>query len=272
MNKAIGSNRGFLLAIVAIVVIGVGIMVANQAGWFGNGDQVAKNPIEFEEPEKKEPEPIPKGWVKSGDVYRPKSDIKPVKDIKKQEKSDKPFLANPGVTPHLKPDTNVHTKSVAEALKDPEKLGHRLSALIAAPAFDREAYEKDPQPYLDTIEPGRIWQSAKAGAGVVSLRRPKGTKYFHELIQGDTVKLEAVAEAGMPVTFYSPRLGQFENQLTTITVAADAEGIARADFKASSGTRGEIDILASSPVHSGQVRYLVKVVLPKKVAANNTPN
>jgi hypothetical protein len=140
---------------------------------------------------------------------------------------------------------------------------HRLSALIEPPPFDRKAYEKDPETYLNTVEPGRIWQRAEPGPGVFPIQRV--SRYSNSILQGESVNLEVKAEAKMPVTFYSPRLGQFENQLATITVRADEDGIARATFKAASGTRDEIEVFASSPVHTGQARFLIDVTLPAVV-------
>ena len=84
--------------------------------------------------------------------------------------------------------------------------------------------------------------------------------------QGQTVTLRAVAVPGAPVTFTSFDLGAFENQLTSITVRADAEGLARAQFTGTPGTVQDVRILAASPMTSGQLHYTVRVRLPRKVA------
>jgi hypothetical protein len=92
----------------------------------------------------------------------------------------------------------------------------------------------------------------------------RDSKYLYSVLQGEKVVLRVMAEPGAPVTFYSGRLGQFPNQLATVTIAADKEGVAQTEFLASAGTRDEIDIVAASPLHSGQVRFLVQVTLPDK--------
>jgi hypothetical protein len=204
------------------------------------------------------PNKVPEDYLNIGGVNRPRTDVEvesPQKDIKFE---DTP-LANPGRTPEIDPQANPSTKSVAEALGKKE-LAHRLTALLPPPAFNREAYAQDRQTYLDTVEPGRVFQNLQHGPGIVAIERK--SPYFYEVLQGETVVLEAKVEPGMPVTFYSNRLGQFSNLLGTMTVAADENGIARAEFKASAGTRESVEILAASPVHSGQLRYLVKINLP----------
>ena len=46
-------------------------------------------------------------------------------------------------------------------------------------------------------------------------------------------------------------------------MAADQQGVARATFTGTGGTRGEVQILASSPLTSGQAQFLVDVAYPK---------
>ena len=84
------------------------------------------------------------------------------------------------------------------------------------------------------------------------------------MIQGESVFLRVIAEPKMPVTFLSPRFGEFENRLRTITVAADEQGLASAKFTATSGTHGIVDITAASPTSSGEVSFRLRVVLPNK--------
>jgi len=77
------------------------------------------------------------------------------------------------------------------------------------------------------------------------------------------------ATPGAPVTFTSFDLGQFENQLTSITVRADDKGIATARFIGSPGTINDVNILVASPVNSGQAKFAVNVVLPRPAGAKN---
>lgn len=207
----------------------------------------------------RQPSKPPENYLNVGGVDRPRTDVQVEQAPKSDVKYEGSLAPNPGRAPEIAPDSNPSTKSVAEAFEKKE-LAHRLSVLIPPPPFDREAYAKDRQAYLDLVEPGRVFQNLPHGPDVAPIER--ASPYFYEVLQGETVVLEAKAEPGMPVTFYSNRLGQFANLLGTMTVAADDNGIARAEFKASSGTRESAEILAASPVHSGQLRYLVKINLP----------
>jgi hypothetical protein len=56
-------------------------------------------------------------------------------------------------------------------------------------------------------------------------------------------------------------MGRFvDATLPCISVAADADGIASATFIATAGTSGAVQILAGSPLASGQVTVLLDVV------------
>ena len=60
------------------------------------------------------------------------------------------------------------------------------------------------------------------------------------------------ADENAPVSFYHAGVGRFENELKSVTVAADENGIAEVRFAASPGTKGLNTILAASPLHSQQ--------------------
>jgi len=164
-----------------------------------------------------------------------------------------------GKTQPVLKTANPMTRSVAQALET----GHhpeRLSVLADPAPFDNDAYQRNPQAYLNVVEPGRVWQSAQPGPDVPRLSAQSATGYSVE--QGETVSLKVQAIALAPVTFTSFDLGEFQNQLTSITVAADGEGVAVARFTGSAGTVGEVNILAASPMTSGQVRFHVEVIEP----------
>jgi hypothetical protein len=208
------------------------------------------------------PREYPEDYIEVGGVKRPKRDVEsPVNPIA----NDSGTLTKVGVTPRIAKDTNPHTKSVAEAIGNPA-LAHRLSVMIPAPEFDLEAYRAAPEDYLNVVEPGRINQYLQPAEGLVAIRRT--SKYFHEVLQGETVVLEAKVSEDHPVTFYSNRLGMFQNKLPTITVAPDSNGIARAEFLVSAGTQGDIEVFAASPMHSGRARFLINVVLPEVALKN----
>lgn len=170
---------------------------------------------------------------------------------------------DPGMVPHVPGDANPSVAAVvaaSQAGSHPE----RFSAMIAPAPFDPVAYLADPQAYLEIPEPGRVYQVAQPGPGVQRLRRisPVGLV----IQQGERVELVVQTGAGMPVTFTSWDLGRFDNLLTTISVQADAQGYARTGFTATPGTYDDADILAGSPVTTGQVRFTIHIELPGLVA------
>ncbi|MFG0262019.1 MAG: hypothetical protein ACF788_06485, partial [Novipirellula sp. JB048] len=83
---------------------------------------------------------------------------------------------------------------------------------------------------------------------------------YQEIKQGESVRLEVSAPAGAPVTFTSLDLGQFENQLTSITTVANEQGVAQTAFTGTAGTIQNINILAGSPMASGNVSFVVYVL------------
>lgn len=168
-----------------------------------------------------------------------------------------------GKAPEIDLDKNPHTKSVKEALetgKHPE----RLSSLHLPKEFNHAKYKKNPKEYLDIVEPGRIWQAAQPGEGVAVIDYAGDA--FQTAEQNVPVVLKAKVTPGAPVTFTSFDLGAFENELTSVTVAADEEGIARTSFTGTSGTINDCRILASSPVTTGQLQYWVRITLPAEPA------
>ena len=176
-----------------------------------------------------------------------------------------------GRTPAVAPDANANVKSVVEAIQT-KSHPERLSALIAPAKFDKAAYEADPAAYLAVSEPGRVYQTAQPGKGVPVLR--PASPQFVAMTQGETIELTvkgipAVGNnagndasggtSGGPVTFTSADLGRFENELTSITVAADASGVAKVHFTAPPGTINTVRILCGSPLATGQVEFVVQV-------------
>ena len=167
-----------------------------------------------------------------------------------------------GLTPAVAVDANENVEVAVEALKD-GKHPERLSALIAPEAFDAQRWEKDEEyrrEYLRVVEPGRVFQTAEPGEDVPRLivKSPRRQR----VVQGEAVELEVASAPGMPVTFTSFDLGRFENQLTTMTVQAGADGIAKVMFWGMPGTINDVNILVASPMASGQERLVVNVQLP----------
>lgn len=169
-----------------------------------------------------------------------------------------------GATVPLPLNHNPDVMSIANAFSAGTQSGvqhpERLSAFVSPPPFDRQAFLEAPDAYLHIVAPGRVFQAAQPGPGVSPIKR--SGDYFHQILQGESVFLETITEPHMPVTYYSNRLGKFENDLTSITVQADSDGLARTQFTATPGTYGDLDLLAASPVRSSQARWLVRVRLP----------
>jgi hypothetical protein len=137
----------------------------------------------------------------------------------------------------------------------------RLTSGAKPKPFDRAAFKADPdaclRTYLETVEPGRIWDVAEAGLGVKQLEAKTDTVV--EMKAGQSVRLAVTALPSAPVTFTSFDWGEFQNRLTSVTVKADGNGTAAVTFTATPGTTGHVDILAASPLTSGQVKFYVEI-------------
>ena len=194
-----------------------------------------------------------------GGVKRKASDVvrtpreRPKRDVRQDP------VARAGRTKPVRSDANPHVASVARALKE-KKFPERLSAFARPKNFDRAAYKRNRKEYLETIEPGRVFQPAQPGRDVVPIKSIGSSR--HSAVQGEWVTLRARAVPGAPVTFTSFDLGAFENQLPSITVEANRGGVAEAKFKGTPGTINNVNILAASPVTSGRLRYIVRVLPP----------
>lgn len=207
--------------------------------------------------------PTREQFVEIGGVKRPITDVKAFKPRIDPKAGDRPEATDYGTTPPVKIDANPQVASVAEALKT-GKHPERVSTLITPKPFDLKAYQADPQKYLNIAEPGRVWQVAQPGKDVPRMAYRSDRYLEAEQGQGVILKVQAVKDA--PVTFTSFDLGQFHNQLTTVTVKANDKGLAQATFTGTTGTIGSVNILAGSPVTSGQLKFQVNVLMPKKAA------
>ena len=253
------STRTFtLICLIAILVV-LSAITATSRNWLSRSRQADRRGDQVTSLRHQATKINRKNWRKMGGIDRP-----PV-DFAKQsqpipENSASPF-SKAGFSPKLPVNLNANTRSIAEAAST-GKFPERLSVMVEPPKFNKKEFSKSPQKYLDVVQPGRVFQVLPKGPDVKPIGEV-GEQYF-ELIQGEMAVLKAKADPGMPVTFYSGRLGQFENGLTSQTLLADENGVATAKFKASTGTHGDIDIIAGSPTRSGNARYLVKVILPAK--------
>jgi hypothetical protein len=162
------------------------------------------------------------------------------------------------------PDARANAASVAEAART-GKFPERLSPMMAPKPFDRESFVKDPQSYVDVIEPGRVFQTATPGPAVPVLQPKAGGSF--EIPTGGSCVLAVVTAPFAPVTYTALDLGSFENSLTTITVQADANGEASATYTARGGVIADAQVLVGSPLASGQVKFHVFVATPRVASA-----
>ena len=251
-------QMGWLLGVAALVLLGLFFF------WPRADEQVE---VATSNPTAIEAEPLDENFEIVGGVRRPRSDVERGDDPKEieQEKSTSskpdPYVDGYGLTPSVAIDANPQVAAAAKAFREKTN-PERLSPLVQPAAFDLESYRKDPEPYLGSVEPGRVFQPAQPGEGVSELRRR--SPQYQQIEQGEVAKLSVKAEPGAPVTFTSFDLGRFANQLTSTTVEADTNGLAVAEFFAPAGTIANVNILAASPLNSGQIKFIVDVSLPQQ--------
>lgn len=182
-----------------------------------------------------------------------------------------PIVEIVGSTPPVRRDANPSVAAATEAL-DAKQHPARLTPMIAPESFDHEKYRGDEsyrKQYLEVVEAGRVFQTAQPGEDVPRLRRVTSTR--QRIFQDGSVALAVRAVPGAPVTFTSFDLGRFKNQLTSITVEAGDDGRAVTEFFGAPGTINDVNILAGSPVTSGQVRFVVQVDLPTPAPGSPDP-
>jgi hypothetical protein len=73
------------------------------------------------------------------------------------------------------------------------------------------------------------------------------------------VRLQVQSTAGFPVTFTAFDLGTFENQLNSVSVPTNDNGVATATFTATPGSLYRAHVLAASPGTSGQVHFEIYI-------------
>ena len=263
-----------VLYVVAAVIAVAGIVLGAQ--WLArqNDDQIVEGPDVSGESEtdssdvaRAQHPPLSEAlgvgesdFVEVGGVNRPKRDVAFAESAAEPVVSEKSVLRHPGKVPAVAKDANPDVAALHAELAKEKPSPAAISNLFVPEPFDARAYATDRESWLKEIRPGRVFQSAQPGPEVVPIK--SSSNAFQNVVQGEKVILEVQAEPGAPVTFYTPQVGEFSNRLTTQSVAAAEDGIARATYTATSGTQGLVDILAASPIHSGQLRYRVRVSLP----------
>lgn len=233
-----------------------GVAIVGAIVWFNSRRSSDEDPIVVSSNDSRPSDSPSHGWSRVGGITRPDSDVQINPRL---EDHAAPPLVPHGFQPGVAVDLNPQVAGVYEALKDRTQPS-RFSSFATPMPFDREAYQANPQDYLNMIEPARVFGPAQPGDGVPVLRTD-GTLY-HRVVQGEAVRLQANVPSGMPLTFNSFSLGTFDSGLSSTTVASNDRGVAEAVFLAGPGTVGDIEILAAGPMTSGQLRYLIQVVLP----------
>ena len=122
--------------------------------------------------------------------------------------------------------------------------------------FDPAAFARAPAAWLKVIEPGRIYLRAKPGPGVARIAAA-ATDLVH-LAKDGTCELAVRVPPGAPVTFHAHEYGRFANGLATLSVRADAGGVARVTLRAPADTVGNGHVSAASPLAVGGVDFLVR--------------
>jgi hypothetical protein len=156
-------------------------------------------------------------------------------------------------------DANPQVRSVVEAVRSgthPE----RLSIAVDPAPFDPAAFARNPQAYLNVVEPARVYQTAPAGPTAVPLVAT--VDHTIRLPALGSTPLVVIGTPGSPVSFTILDGGQFENGLASITVLAGDDGKATATYSATPGTVDEVQILVGSPMTVGTLTMTVHVADP----------
>lgn len=92
-----------------------------------------------------------------------------------------------GRTAPIRRDDNPMVASIAEAVRG-GKHPERLSAMIDPEKFDENEYKASREVYLNTVEPGRIWQAKQPREGVTPSQTLSPT--YTSVLQGEPVVLK----------------------------------------------------------------------------------
>jgi hypothetical protein len=146
-------------------------------------------------------------------------------------------------------------EAVREAIKTaPGSLG----TTAKLPPFDADGFKRDPRSYLEQVVPSRIYQTADPGSVAEKLVAADTARV--EVVRGEHVALWVKGAPEAPVTFTSFDGGVFkENGFGTVTVQANANGLAVAHFTAGPGIEGDVAVVAGSPLTVGTQTFFVRV-------------
>lgn len=266
MQKNPSQNHGwaswpiYAAGLAGVGIVGFLIWGATQPSETPQQQAAQTPPAEDTPPSQEPPVVMPSGFAMVGGVSRPASDVQLDESTSKPVRREQPKKRQ-GFSPALAPDENEQVKAVFAALKDEERSQpERFSSFVVPRNFDVDAFKENPeyaQQFASIVEPGRVFAPAQPGDGVSVIRAE--SRRYHRVKQGETVRLQVEATPNAPVTFTSADLGQFDNKLSSVTVIAGDDGTATANYTATGGTIDEVQILAASPITSGQVAFTVSV-------------
>jgi len=255
-------KRAFPLLIVIALAFGAAVVVlflragkqtptAQNSSHSNSPDSKNTPALENEVSALKENQPEPKSEKSDDTIAKDK--------LVEFQKAEPKYSKDPfdyGKSPDVPLATNVQTQALATALR--KKSNPELFSPLAEPAqFDADAYRKNPKAYLDSPMPSRAQFPAQPEKNVRRISVAGQTRL--RIKQSGSVLLRVQSEPNFPVTFTSYDLGKFSNELTTISVEANSEGIAETRFFGTPGTVDNVRILCASPVCSGQVSFTVFV-------------
>lgn len=163
-------------------------------------------------------------------------------------------------------DPNPRVQSILEA-KRTGRFPERLTPLVAPKPFDASAWERDPESYLNVVEPGRVEQASQdPNAPAITTTEPPRIRHVPT---GETLVLKVRAVPGAPVSWACTRGGLFaESKVGAVTVRADADGIASVTFFATPHAEGETTVLAASPFCAGQAEHILLIDPPLAQASS----
>lgn len=164
------------------------------------------------------------------------------------------------VDPGVAPDFHPQVASVVEAQRT-GKFPERLSLAIAPKPFDPVKFAARPQEYLNTVEPGRVFQTAAAGPDAVPLIAENERAIIVPALGSTSLSVRGKPNA--PVSWTILDGGVFaHNRLASTTVLTNAEGVATVTYQATPGTIADVQILVGSPLMVGTLTMVVQVAPP----------
>ena len=276
------SNSTFFFVAFGLLFLSCLLVIGFGQGWFGEAnlnvrqtnnvlDDKPTNNTPVQQQAKSLSEALGVGddeLVAAGGIRRPKSDVE-FYGVVKPKSGDRNPLPYAGLPEPLPKSTNEQVSKLVDELKTNPTASRKARSVYAkAEPFLVDEYLKDPDSYLSLIRPSRVYQTATSipqeptppGKEKVELTNLTAkSPLFQWILRGEKVNLSAKGEPGMPITFHLNQYGFFDNQLKTISVKFNEEGIATVVYTAGPGSQGLVNILAASPVHLGQLKYSVLV-------------